>query len=164
MAKNKSAKVRNDVSTKAKKTAKVKKKVAKKTAVKKERVPKTRNAGTQTEASFWSMISSGLRKMSMYWKPILKARLKARRAYKGDNRRQLWEYECNHCKNWFKNDHIVVDHITPVGVLRSYEDLPRVVEILFCEEDNLQVLCKNCHLEKTNAEIKELTRLKNEIK
>ena len=38
---------------------------------------------------------------------------------------------------------INVDHINAAGSLRSSKDLPGFVERLFCEVDNLQVLCEN---------------------
>ena len=38
-------------------------------------------------------------------------------------------------------------------IFRHYDDLPKFVETLFCEQDNLQVLCKTCHDEKTKLEI-----------
>ena len=75
------------------------------------RKEKTRNAGTMTESAFWSMIRSALRRRTMFWKPILKAKLLARRKYEGPNKRQKFEYQCNECKGWFKDSEIAVDHI-----------------------------------------------------
>jgi hypothetical protein len=49
---------------------------------------------------------------------------------------------------------VSVDHIIPAGSLRSFSDLPQFVEILFCEADNLQVLCHACHGRKTLNERK----------
>lgn len=130
----------------------MKTKKARKTA--KPRVPKTRNAGTMTESAFWSFIRSGLRQKSRWWKPITECKLKAKRAYKGPNKRQKFEYQCNLCKNWFPEKQINVDHIIPAGSLNCAEDLPGFVERLFCEQDNLQVLCENCHNIKTQNEKK----------
>lgn len=113
---------------------------------------KTRNAGTMTEVQFWSFIRSGLRQKSRWWKPIAQCKQKAKRAYKGPLKRQKFEYQCNSCKNWFAEKNIQVDHIVPAGSLISAKDLPQFVETLFCEVDNLQVLCTDCHLEKTNKE------------
>jgi 5-methylcytosine-specific restriction endonuclease McrA len=45
-----------------------------------------------------------------------------------------------------------VDHIHPAGSLNCAADLPGFVERLFCEQDNLQVLCESCHDEKTKIE------------
>ena len=115
-------------------------------------VSKTRCHGTMTESAFWSFIRSALRQKSRFWKPITECKLKARRLYKGTNKRQKFEYQCNVCKNWFIEKKINVDHITAAGSLRSSEDLPGFVERLFCEVDNLQVLCEVCHNKKTKAD------------
>jgi hypothetical protein len=48
-----------------------------------------------------------------------------------------------------------VDHIEPVGTLRTFEDLPEFCRRLFVGIDKLQVLCKTCHNKKTLAETKE---------
>lgn len=129
----------------------VKKKVVKKA---KPRVVKTRNAGTMSESAFWSFIRSGLRQKSRWWKPITQCKLEAKRPYKGTNKRQKFEYQCNECKNWFMEKLINVDHIHPAGSLNCAADLPAFVERLFCETDNLQVLCEACHNVKTQNERK----------
>jgi hypothetical protein len=116
------------------------------------KTPRTRNSGTMTESAFWSFIRSALRQKSRFWKPITECKLKAKRKYKGDNKRQKFEYQCNKCKNWFPEKQIAVDHVIPAGSLNCYNDLPGFVERLFCETDNLQVLCESCHNTKTQAE------------
>jgi 5-methylcytosine-specific restriction endonuclease McrA len=68
--------------------------------------------------------------------------------------RQLWEYQCAECSNWFPDKKINVDHIIPAGSLNNAKDLPGFVERLFCEVDNLQVLCSGCHDKKTANEKK----------
>ena len=78
---------------------------------------KTRNSKTMTESAFWSFIRSGLRQKSRWWKPITECKLKAKRVYKGPNKRQRFEYQCNTCKLWFAEKHINVDHIQPAGSL-----------------------------------------------
>lgn len=120
--------------------------------VKKPRVPKTRNAGTMTESAFWSFIRSALRQKSRWWKPILQCKMAARRPYKGPNKRQRFEYRCASCERWFQEKKINVDHICPAGSLNSAQDLPGFVERLFCEIDNLQVLCEKCHDSKTKLD------------
>jgi len=116
------------------------------------KVAKPRNAGTMTESAFWSFIRSALRQKSRWWKPILQCKLAARRAYKGPNKRQKFEYQCATCKQWFQEKKINVDHIHPAGSLNCAADLPGFVERLFCEQDNLQVLCEKCHDIKTKIE------------
>jgi len=131
----------------------IKKNATKRTSkIPKKVVSKTRCHETMTESAFWSFIRSALRQKSRFWKPITECKLKARRLYKGTNKRQKFEYQCNVCKNWFIEKKINVDHINAAGSLRSSEDLPGFVERLFCEVDNLQVLCEKCHDKKTKAD------------
>lgn len=128
--------------------------MAKKTVKKKrkQRVPRTRNANTMTEAQFWYMIRSALREKSRWWKPVGIARVKARRQYRGTNKKQRYEYQCRKCRKWFSDKEVQVDHIEAVGKLTGYEDLPGFVERLFCEDEGLQVLCSKCHDEKTERD------------
>lgn len=114
--------------------------------------PKTRNSGTLTESAFWSFIRSALRQKSRWWKPVSECKQKAKRVYKGSNKRQKFEYQCNHCKNWYAEKNINVDHIIPAGTLTCANDLPGFVERLFVEVEGLQVLCSNCHDKKTAKE------------
>lgn len=117
-----------------------------------KKIVKTRNAGTMSESAFWSFIRSALRQKSRFWKPITQCKMKARRPYKGALKRQKWEYQCNHCKKWFPDKAVNVDHIIPAGSLNSAKDLPGFVERLFIEIDGLQVLCSSCHNVKTQKE------------
>jgi 5-methylcytosine-specific restriction endonuclease McrA len=118
----------------------------------KKSVIKKRNSGTMTESAFWSFIRSALRQKSRWWKPISECKNKVKRIYKGPNKRQKFEYQCNHCKNWFPDKNVNVDHIIPAGSLTSANDLPGFLERLFCEVDGLQVLCQCCHDIKTKQE------------
>jgi len=126
--------------------------MTKKKVVRRATTPKTRNAGTMTESAFWGFIRSALRQKSRWWKPITECKAKARRAYTGPLKRQKYEYQCNSCGKWFPEKQINVDHIVGAGSLNCAEDLPGFVERLFCEQDNLQVLCTECHDKKTKLE------------
>jgi len=125
-----------------------------KKVIRKSKVQKPRNAGTMTEAAFWSFIRSGLRQKSRWWKPISQCKLSARRPYNGPNKRQKYEYNCKKCKGWFAEKEINIDHIIPAGELNCAQDLPGFVERLFCEIDKLQCLCSSCHDDKTSKERK----------
>jgi 5-methylcytosine-specific restriction endonuclease McrA len=61
------------------------------------------------------------------------------------------------CLKWFPDKEVNVDHKIPVGALNCSADLAGFVERLFCEEQNLQCLCSNCHDIKTKKE-KELRK------
>lgn len=118
----------------------------------KSRVTKTRNGETWTESQFFSMIRSALRQKSRWWVPIKLAKEAARRPYIGPNKRMKWQFQCNHCKNWFSDKEVAVDHITECGSLTCLEDLPGFVERLFVEDINaFQILCENCHNVKTQS-------------
>ena len=114
-------------------------------------IEKTRNAGTQTEAAYWGGIRSALRRHFRYWKPALNAKYAARRTYVGPNKRQKWEYQCAHCKQWFMEKEVQTDHIIPAGSLKSGKDIEAFVERL-TPEAGFQELCKPCHQIKTNNE------------
>ena len=64
-------------------------------------------------------------------------------------------YPCFKCGGIFKSNDVQIDHIDPVIPLNipskhfSYDSL---AERLFCEEQNLQILCKQCHTEKSQIE------------
>lgn len=105
-----------------------------------------------SEAKFWSFIRSGLRAKWSRWPPKYQVLSDAKRNSKSDNKRLKYEFQCNECREWFPNKEVSVDHIVPVGTLRSYEDLPAFVQRLFVGVDKLQVLCSTCHNKKTRTE------------
>lgn len=108
-----------------------------------------------TEAKFWSFLRSGLRAKWSRWPPKYAVLAAATRPYNGPNKRQKKETQCAECKKWHPQKDISVDHITPVGTLRCYEDLPDFCRRLFVGIDKLQCLCKACHDRKTYAENQE---------
>lgn len=129
--------------------------------VKNPKVPRTRNNNTLTEAAFWGFIRSTLRNASRWWKPIAQCKADSKRAYKGTKKLQKWEYQCNHCKDWFMEKEIAVDHKIEAGSLTCGDDLKGFVERLFVEVDGLQILCnkrldgkESCHKKKTDAFMK----------
>jgi len=124
-------------------------KKAKQVKIKKIKPLKTRNSGTFTESAFWSFIRSALRQKSRWWKPISECKANSKRKYHGSNNRQKFEYKCNICGNYFPDKKISVDHINPAGSLMRAEDLDGFIGRLFCEIDNLQVACDECHSIKT---------------
>lgn len=117
--------------------------------------PKTRCGGRWTESRFDQFIRSLLRAGTRRWAPISDALKKARV-------RRGW-YKCAECLEevpaTIRDDsgkrvkNAVVDHVNPVvDPSVGFESWDKLIESLFCEEDNLQVLCHACHTEKTIEE------------
>lgn len=102
----------------------------------------------------YSLIRSALRRAWVRYPERAKALLKARRASESDNKRLKWEYKCGHCKEWFKQKDVQVDHIIPCGTFLKEEHWATFGPNLFCTSDRLQVLCLNCHKIKTTEERK----------
>lgn len=122
--------------------------------------PSNRNGGRWTEARFRTFIKSGLRHLSMRWPPKIEAK-KAARTERGKYR----------CTGYKRRSHVVpvslpptpgtsrrrnnvfVDHIIPViDVETGFITWDEAIDRMFCEKDNLQVLCAECHQHKTKDE------------
>lgn len=111
------------------------------------------NNGEWTLARFNSFITSILRSGSRRWGPKYTTLASAKRG-KSINEasgRLAEKYECASCSGLFPARLVQVDHIVPMGQGRSWDDF---INELYCEADNLQVLCKTCHAEKTKLERK----------
>lgn len=116
------------------------------------RVPLTRNAGTLSEAAFWGMVRSGLRRTFRWWKPALAA-LKAARSPCRGPRGQRWAYLCADCGKLFLRRQVQIDHVYPAGALTSYEHVGDWLRRLTPENpDAFAVRCLPCHQAKTNVE------------
>lgn len=64
---------------------------------------------------------------------------------------------CPVCHKFIAKSYMVVDHIEPViGINETLDslDLNTVVDRLWCEENNLLAICKDCHKIKTKQENK----------
>jgi hypothetical protein len=120
-----------------------------KTATKVHRVPRTRNGGTETESQHMGKIRSALRNMSRWWKPFAIALKAASHThYVGRSKRVM--YLCRVCNTLHGRKNVEVNHIVPVGSLKTYSDLPAFCQRLFVEDPSLlEVVCKSCHLEIT---------------
>ena len=116
------------------------------------------NDGEWTEARFRAFIISALRAYMKRFPPKWKA-LKAAMVGKKVNKRsgRLAEhYLCASCGGFFVARDVQVDHIDPVvSPEEGFQDWWIYMNRLYCEAENLQVLCKPCHKDKTNAERKE---------
>lgn len=118
---------------------------------------KTRNGGQWTEARFRSFIKSTLRSATSKWGPNTKCK-QLSKVCRG-------KYKCAECgkigpptlpipagkKRRINN--AVVDHIDPIiDPHVGFRTWDEVIERMFCELDNLQVLCHPCHTVKTAEE------------
>jgi len=63
-------------------------------------------------------------------------------------------FMCNQCKKDFPQKLVEVDHIQPVVGISGFTTWDSFIQGLFCDRDNLQVLCKTCHSIKTKKEKK----------
>ena len=119
-----------------------------------------------------SAIRSALRRIFVRSPIVIDVKKAARREipkYKKDGslaKRPSVQYKCAECGKWFKGTEIAVDHIVPViDNLKTFEDWNTFIERLFCEAENLQVLCNyklkdigkhgddtSCHYKKTQEE------------
>jgi len=75
------------------------------------------------------------------------------------------QYQCNICKNWVGSTHVEVDHTVPVIEVneQGFVDWNTFVNRLFCQVQDLQVLCDPCHDQKTRDERKSRQAFKDKI-
>ena len=67
--------------------------------------------------------------------------------------RESKHYRCNKCKEEFPTSGVNVDHILPiVNPSEGFVSWDSFIEGLFCPINNLQVLCSDCHTEKSATE------------
>ena len=113
-----------------------------------------------TSAQYTAWVVGKLRRASMYWKPKNDVKKEAR-IRRGENRcagdcgkvAPNSIYVKDKDGNVKKKSNIFVDHIEPiVDPEVGFTNFHDFVHRLYCEKDNLQVLCRQCHDDKTNEE------------
>lgn len=109
-------------------------------------------SNTKTKAEVMSLVLSALRRATKYWKPKLDKLNEGKRAYRGTNPRQKWEYQCEKCLRWFKKDDIEMDHILPCGGIDDFSKVSDWCIRAFVEKDGYQRLCSKCHKIKTRRD------------
>lgn len=123
--------------------------------------PKIRCSGQWTEARFNSFIKSLLRSGTRRWAPIQEVKKEARVS------RGL--YKCACCNSEVpptyragaaRKQNIFVDHIEPIiDPAVGFTTWDDCIQRMFCEKDNLQILCKDCHDIKSEQE-KEIAKVR----
>lgn len=118
--------------------------------VKNPKVPRNRAGGEWTESQYWLFIRNALRTASYKkYPPIVRQALeRVRRPSQSENKRLKWEFQCAACEFWYPRKLVRVDHIYPVGSLLCYEDAPAYIARLFCEPEDLRILCVDCDLDR----------------
>jgi len=91
-----------------------------------------------------------------------KAFLQSERIEKYIGKRLRVFYKCAVCSKESPQKEINVDHIKPIGKLayREIDDARYFYDLVNCPVSNLQIICKNCHLDK-NADEKENPSFEN---
>ena len=118
---------------------------------------KQRNAGRWTESRYKGFITSSLRAAFRKWPPkfdVLKNAAVCKKINESTGRLAT-HYRCTKCRELFPQKQIQVDHVQPVvDTKKGFVSWDVFIDRLFCEADNLQLLCKNCHKEKSKKERK----------
>lgn len=107
--------------------------------------------GNWTKGRYDSFVTSCLRGGFRRWAPKYNALNKAKVGIKTNKltKRKAMHYKCAVCNKVFPRTGVQVDHIIPIGKVETWDGF---IERLFCDSDNLQVLCKSDHKAKTQAE------------
>jgi len=142
---------------------------------KRKLVERTRAGKTMTEAAFFGMMRSALRRVR--WKPKYEALTNAKKyvtLYNEDGTEVLLKsgknkgkpkvvplYTCADCREDFRGKDVQVDHMVPCGSLKCWDDLVSFAQRLYCEADKLRVLCLGCHQKISNKENKILREISN---
>jgi 5-methylcytosine-specific restriction endonuclease McrA len=116
------------------------------------------NDGVWTEGRYRSFVTSTLRSGARRWPPKYETLNEAKTEKKVNEKtgRIAQHYLCSSCSKEFPAKDVQVDHIHPVvDPKKGFISWDVFIERLYCEKENLQVLCKGCHLVKSNEEKKE---------
>jgi 5-methylcytosine-specific restriction endonuclease McrA len=115
-----------------------------------------RNGGKWTEARWVSFVKGVLRAGSNKWPPKWECKRAARTergVYKCEGfARSRHTVPASIVVKGKRQNNIFVDHVAPIVGGNGFTSWDDFIEGLYCEVDNLQVLCKECHDAKSKAE------------
>ena len=115
----------------------------------------TYNNGSWTEGRWNTFITSALRAGARRWPPKYLTLNSAKTEKKVNTKtgRVAQHYLCNSCGGEFPAKDVQVDHIEPVvDPNKGFVSWDVFIDRLFCEKENLQVLCTTCHKAKSKQE------------
>lgn len=140
---------------------------------------KSRTPLVRTDKNFHNRIIRAIRiafpRYSPKYKEVLEKNRVEQKKYNKNGtiaKRNAVFYVCDVCGSYNKSSEVAIDHIQPVVEIgkTSYDyTLDEYVARLDCDVDNLQVLCKKCHDDKTFQEkeqrkqINARRKVKNEL-
>lgn len=104
-----------------------------------------------SKARYRTFIRSAMRRAWVKWPPRYEALKLARRPAESDNKRLKWEFKCAICTHWFQQKDVSVDHIVPWGNIDGLS-IEEAWARLLVPVSGLQILCKECHDNKTAQE------------
>ena len=93
--------------------------------------------------------------MSDHYKAFLTSRRLEIPKYRKDGtraKRDAIRYQCDYCREIFPQSCIDVDHKIPIGRFSELEEIGEFAARMYCSYDNLQILCNECHNEKTRRD------------
>lgn len=108
-----------------------------------------------TQSKLNSFIKSALRSASQRYPPKYEA---LNNAFVGKQVNKKTgrigkHYQCNACKGIFPASEVQVDHIDPViDPSVGFTSWDEVIVRMFCDVEGFQILCLDCHKNKTTAE------------
>ncbi len=114
--------------------------------------PKKRKIRKKNDFRLEGYIFGALRKI-WRWHPERKKALTLAKLH--DQRADDLYFSCAKCDQFFTRKNIHIDHVDPVvDPAKGFTTWDNYIEGLFVTSDKLQVLCKDCHLIKTQLENK----------
>lgn len=136
---------------------------------------KSKKTKAQLKTQLKGKILSALRRMTWSWQPINDAQNKTKVApatfcctkcrkwcYTGKSQKSLITLQEKHPDEDIVMETIYRDHIDPViEIKKDYVwSWDEVIDRMFCEEDNVQILCSFCHKTKTLEETQQRKELR----
>ena len=110
-----------------------------------------------------------LRRASRYWRAKNECRNNAKviiedGKYKNGNIRYKTKFKCNICHQLFEANETNIDHINAVVGVEGFTNWDDYINNMFCEVNNLQLVCHGCHDAKTAIEVENRKKHKQNMK